>query len=224
MPSRWSLRKDNDSMSSMPRSGPAPLTRQAVGIDKLLAVYDEYPQTIQLLENTQVALERAEIDAQAAEDRKHQAEEELKTEKQGRENDRQAAEKAKTAALKKAEEDVRTAKRDTEKKVRDELNPKIVELEKKLKAMTTDRDNNKKELGTLRTQMNGWINGMERLHKERIAGDEKERKAAEERKVLAEKLKVLDEEILAGLRKAQEKPKDEEVTPASKAESVGEKK
>ncbi|WVQ98404.1 hypothetical protein IAU59_005527 [Kwoniella sp. CBS 9459] len=217
MPSRWSLRKDSDSSSSMPRSGPAPLTRQTVGIDKLLAVYDEYPQTIQILENTQAALERADIDAQAAEDRKVHAEEELKTEKQGRENDQKAAEKAKAAALKKAEEDVRTAKRDTEKKVRDELNPKIAELEKKLKAMTMDRDNHKKELGGLRTQMTGWVSGMEKLHKERVAGEERERKATEERKVLADKLKVLDEEILAGLRKAQEKPKEEEEAAAVEA-------
>ncbi|WVF72546.1 hypothetical protein IAT40_007363 [Kwoniella sp. CBS 6097] len=218
MPSRWSLRKDSDSLSSIPRNGPAPLTRQSVGIDKLLAVYDEYPQTIHVLENTQAALERAEIDAQAAEDRKVHAEEELKTEKKGRENDQQAAEKAKTAALKKAEEDVRNAKRDTEKKVRDELNPKIAELERKLKAMTTDRDSQKKELGGLRTQMTGWVNGMEKLHKERIAGEERERKATEDRKVLADKLKVLDEEILTGLRKAQEKPKEAE------AEAVVEKK
>ena len=168
---------------------------KAIDLKKLLEVYDDYPVVLHSLERTHDALERAEDDARVAEERKDHADEELRVEKEEREKDRKQAEKDKKDAIKR-----------TDEKVRAELDPKIKELQEKLKAMTTDRDTQKKELGELRGKMNGWISGMDKLHKERIAGEEREVKAAEERKKLAEKLKELDEEILDGLRSAHDKP------------------
>jgi chromosome segregation ATPase len=147
------------------------------------------------LERTHDALDRAEEDARVAEERKEQADEELRIEKEERDRDRKQAEKDQKSAIKR-----------TDEKVRAELDPKIKELEEKLRAMTTDRDTQKRELGDLRGKMNGWISGMDRLHKERIAGEEREVKAAEERRKLADKLKALDDEILEGLRNAHDKP------------------
>ncbi|WVR04914.1 hypothetical protein IAU60_001926 [Kwoniella sp. DSM 27419] len=118
------------------------------------------------------------------------------------EKDRVAADKATEVALKKSQSEVKEMQRSTEKSVRAELDPKIADLEKRLKTMTTDRDTQKRDLDTLKRQMNGWITSMEKLHKERATGEERERKAAEERQAVADKLKVLDEEILAGLRLA----------------------
>jgi len=147
------------------------------------------------LERTHDALERAEDDARIAEERKEQADQDLRLEKEEREEEKKQAEKDQKDAIKR-----------TDTKVRAELDPKIKALEEKLRAMTTDRDTQKKELGELRGKMNGWISGMDKLHKERIAGEEREVKAAEERQKLADKLKELDEEILEGLRHAHDKP------------------
>lgn len=167
---------------------------KAIDLKKLLEVYDDYPVVLHSLERTTIALQHAEDDIRVAEERKEHADEDLKLEKEEREKERKQAEKDQKDAIK-----------STDNKVRAELNPKIKALEEKLKAMTTDRDTQKKELGDLRGQMGGWITSMDKLHKERIAGEVKEVKAAEERQKLADKLKTLDDEILVGLKKASEK-------------------
>jgi chromosome segregation ATPase len=199
MPRSWSIASRNK-VTEPARPSQTTDTRfrssdKAIDLKKLLEVYDDYPVVLNSLERTHDALERAEDDARVAEERKEHADEELRVEKEEREKDRKQAEKDKKDAIKR-----------TDEKVRAELDPKIKELQEKLKAMTTDRDTQKKELGELRGKMNGWISGMDKLHKERIAGEEREVKAAEERKKLAGKLKELDEEILDGLRSAHDKP------------------
>ena len=170
---------------------------------KLLEVYDDYPVVLHSLERTTAALERAEEDARIADEQREHTEQDLKYEKEEREKDRKQAEKDQKDAVKRRDE-----------KVRAELDPKIKDLEEKLKAMTTDRDTQKKDLGDLRTQMGGWINSMDKLHKERVAGEEKEAKAAEERAKLATKLKTLDDEILQGLKAASEKVEQARPTPS----------
>lgn len=208
MPRTWSL-SNSSTKDAQKRFAPAPLTRNPVGIDRLLATYDEYPHVVSKLENAQMALERADIDSQAAEDRKLQAEAELQAEKDAREQDRRVADHATEEALKKARKEKTEAEKAMEKRVRGELDPKIEDLTKKLKTMTTDRDDLKKELNSLRSQMTGWVNTMERLSKERIDREDKEAKAAEERKRLATTLRELDEEILNGLKLANKKPEPE---------------
>lgn len=210
MPRSWSIASKNK-VTEPHRPSTNADTRfrssdKAIDLKKLLQVYDDYPVVLNNLERTHDALERAEEDARVAEERKEQADQDLRIEKEEREEDRKQAEKDQKDAIKR-----------TDKKVRAELDPKIKELEEKLMAMTTDRDTQKKELGDLRTKMNGWISGMDRLHKERIAGEEREVKAAEERKKLADKLKELDDEILEGLRSAHDKPS---TAPASRATST----
>lgn len=200
MPRSWSIASRNKVTEPARPSASTDSTRfrssdKAIDLKKLLEVYDDYPVVLNSLERTHVALDRAEEDARVAEERKEQADEDLRVEKEERERDR-----------KKAEKDQKDAIKRTDDKVRAELNPKIKDLEEKLKAMTLDRDTQKKELSGLRGKMNGWISGMDKLHKERIAGEEREVKAAEERQRLADKLKALDEEILEGLRSATDKP------------------
>jgi chromosome segregation ATPase len=200
MPRSWSIASKNKVTEPARPSGSNDATRfrssdRAIDLKKLLEVYDDYPVVLNSLERTHDALDRAEEDARVAEERKEQADEELRVEKEERERERKKAEKDQKEAIKR-----------TDDKVRAELNPKIKDLEEKLKAMTLDRDTQKKDLGELRGKMHGWISGMDRLHKERIAGEEREVKAAEERKKLADKLKALDDEILEGLRNATDKP------------------
>lgn len=199
MPRSWSIASRNQVTEPHRPSPASQSTRfrssdKSIDLKKLLEVYDDYPVVLHSLERTSDALQRAEEDARVAEDKKEQTEEDLKHEKEEREKDRKQAEKDQKDAVKKMED-----------KVRAELNPKIKDLEDKLKKMTTDRDTQKRELGELRNQMSGWISSMDKLHKERQAGEEKEAKAAEERKKLAEKLKTLDNDILQGLKKAAEK-------------------
>jgi hypothetical protein len=200
MPRSWSIASRNK-VTEPARASASSDTRfrssdKAIDLKKLIEVYDDYPIVLNSLERTHDALDRAEDDARVAEERKDQADEELRLEKEEREKER-----------KKAEKDQKDAIKRTDEKVRAELNPKIKDLEDKLKAMTLDRDTQKKDLGELRTKMNGWISGMDKLHKERIAGEEREVKAAEERQKLADKLRALDDEILEGLRSATDKPK-----------------
>jgi chromosome segregation ATPase len=210
MPRSWSIASKNK-VTEPHRPSTTTDTRfrssdKAIDLKKLLAVYDDYPVVISNLERAHDALDRAEDDARVAEERKEQADQDLKVEKEEREAERKQAEKDKKDAIKR-----------TDTKVRAELDPKIKELEEKLRAMTTDRDTHKKELEGLRGKMNGWISGMDRLHKERIAGEEREVKAAEERKKLADKLSELDEEILEGLRNAHDRTK---TAPSSRAPST----
>lgn len=199
MPRSWSIASRNQVTQPHrpPTSGDTTRFRssdKAIDLKKLLEVYDDYPVVLHSLERTSAALARAEDDARVADEHKEQTDADLKYEKEEREKDRKQAERDQKDAVKKRDE-----------KVRAELNPKIKELEEKLKAMTTDRDTQRKDLGDLRRQMGGWITSMDKLHKERVAGEEKEVKAAEERAKLATKLKTLDDEILQGLKAASEK-------------------
>jgi chromosome segregation ATPase len=210
MPRSWSIASKNK-VTEPHRPSTNADTRfrssdKAIDLKKLLTVYDDYPIVLNNLERTHDALDKAEDDARIAEERKEQADEDLRIEKEEREQERKQAEKDKKDAIKR-----------TDTKVRAELDPKIKDLEEKLRAMTTERDTHKRELGDLRGKMNGWISGMDKLHKERIAGEEREVKAAEDRKKLADKLSELDNEILEGLRNAHDKPS---TAPASRATST----
>lgn len=129
--------------------------------------------------------ERAEV----AEDDKARLEGELREEKAGRKADGITAGK-----------DLKTAEAEREKKIRGVLEPKVKDLEEKLKRVETERDGLKKEVNEKTQGMNKWILAMEKLHKEREAADTKERTAAEERKKLDTKLKELDGEILTGMK------------------------
>lgn len=198
MPKTWSLgtasqRKAADQL-------PGARTRDPVDIGKLLAVYDDYPLVVRSLQVTTDKLDRAEETARSATDRQDVLEQELAEEKKGREADRQTAEKERDLAAKTARAEKESAIRSTEKKVRDELNPRIADLERQLKEMTDSRDAMRRDLDNWKEKLSGWTSRMEGMHKEREAALARDREAHEKRIALAEKLSSLDEEILASLR------------------------
>ncbi|WWD19981.1 hypothetical protein CI109_104454 [Kwoniella shandongensis] len=170
-----------------------------IGIAKLLEVYDDYPHVLDSLE---ITTERLEL----AEERKHEAEvdraealAELKSEKEGRAADAETAKKEK-----------RQAELDVDKKVRGELDPKIKDLQRRLKLVEEERDKTKKELLARTSKMSGWISGMEKLQKERELAEQREVKAAEDKKKVDVKLKEMDVDILDGLRELSKLPVEEE--------------
>ncbi|WVW79175.1 hypothetical protein I302_101141 [Kwoniella bestiolae CBS 10118] len=180
----------------------APLTRQPIDLQRLLAVYDDYPNVLRDLESTSLRLEEAEESARVAYSKRDDAEKDLLDERKGRkaDNDRAASEKEKTA--REAKKDKADAEKAREEKVRNELNPKIKDLETRLKSVTDERNRLDRELTEKKKQMELWITNLEKLSIERKSGYEKERKAVEERWASEEKTRKLDEDILTGLKKA----------------------
>lgn len=198
MPKTWSLatasqRKAADQL-------PGSRTRDPVDIGKLLAVYDDYPLVVRTLQVTTDKLDHAEEVARSATDRQEVLEQELAEEKKGRDADRQTAEKERDLATKTARAEKESAIRSTEKKVRDELNPRIADLERQLKEMTASRDAMRMDLDNWKEKLSSWTSRMEGMHKEREAALARDKEAHEKRIALAEKLSSLDEEILASLR------------------------
>lgn len=204
MPRTWSLggssaRKGADVM-------PAPLARDPMDIGKLLEVYDDYPLVVRTLQATTNKLDEAEVTASKALARQEVLERELAAEKQGRERDRQTADQDRELASKTAKAEKESAIKSTDKRVRDELNPRIADLERQLKEMTTSRDGLRRDLDNWKERLGGWATRMESMHKEREAALVRDREAHEKRMALAEKLGSLDEEILASLKLDTERP------------------
>ncbi|WWC73349.1 uncharacterized protein I206_107316 [Kwoniella pini CBS 10737] len=180
----------------------APLTRQPVDLKKLLAVYDDYPNVTNALDATLLRLEEAEEATRIAYEKRDDAEKDLADERQGRKADNDSAASAKDEALKLAKREKDEAEKAREEKIRNELNPKITDLETKLKNVTEHRDKLEKELSEKRTQMENWIKSLEQLSLERKSGYDKERKAIEDRWEAEAKTQKLDEEIVEGLKNA----------------------
>ncbi|WWC64290.1 uncharacterized protein I303_106900 [Kwoniella dejecticola CBS 10117] len=180
----------------------APLTRQPIDLKKLLAVYDDYPNVTSALDATSLRLEEAEEATRIAYEKRDDAEKDLADERKGRKADNDRAASAKEDALKLAKKEKAEAERVREERIRNELNPKITDLETKLKTTTEHRDRLDKELKEKKTQMENWITALEKLSLERKSGYEKERKAIEDRWEAEAKTQKLDEDIVEGLKKA----------------------
>ncbi|WWC97807.1 hypothetical protein V866_004694 [Kwoniella sp. B9012] len=180
----------------------APLTRQPIDLQRLLAVYDDYPNVTRELDDTTNRLEEAEEAARVAYTKRDDAEKDLQDERKGRKADNERAASEKEKAAREAKKEKADAEKAREEKVRNELNPKIKDLETKLKNVTEDKNRLDKELREKKTQMENWITSLEKLSIERKSGYEKERKAVEERWASEEKTRRLDEDILEGLKKA----------------------
>lgn len=185
---------------------PASRTRDPMDIGKLLEIYDDYPLVVRSLQATTDKLDRAEEVARKADARREQVEGELETEKKGRAADKKTAEQERDLALKTAKAEKEAAIKATDKKVREELDPRIAELEKKLKEMTTSRDTLQGQLTAWEKKLSGYATQMEKMHKEREAALKQDREAHEKRMTLADKLRTLDEEILESLKLEGKKP------------------
>ncbi|ORY21161.1 hypothetical protein BCR39DRAFT_562747 [Naematelia encephala] len=196
--------------------------QQHIGLSRLLEVYDEYPNVVAELESTISQLHLAEESQRNANLKRFEVEEELVKEKEGRAKDAENAEKAKVAALALFKEEKEKAEQAMDKKVRGELDPKIKALEEKLKTTETEREKWKSESEVRRKKMEGWIESMEKLNKERNDADAREIKAAEERKVVDVKLRELDKTILDGLKEAT-KPTEETIATKSTATTTAAK-
>ncbi|KAK4689578.1 hypothetical protein P7C73_g535, partial [Tremellales sp. Uapishka_1] len=164
-----------------------------IGIDHLLTAYDDYPNVVQDLATTASKL-------QVAEERSAELEANLKKEKEEREADAQTAVNERVLAAKAAEEEKTNAETSVEKRVREELEPQIVELERKLKEVSAARDGLDKELSNRRREMTGWIAKMERSSKERSEIEIRQKKADEDKLKVDQTLRDLDQEILQALR------------------------
>ncbi|WRT68798.1 uncharacterized protein IL334_005778 [Kwoniella shivajii] len=184
----------------------APLTRQPIDLKRLLAVYDDYPNVTNALDIANDRVVQAEEAARIAVENRDVAQQELEDERKGRKAEVEKAKLDKEQAAKQAKKEKDDAEKAREDKVRKELNPKIADLEVKLKTMTEQRDKLDKELKEKRAQMEGWIGSLEKLSLERKTGYEKEKKAMEERWEAEAKTQTLDEEILEGLRNASKVP------------------
>jgi chromosome segregation ATPase len=166
-----------------------------VPLDKLLQVYDDYPLLVKDYENLSERFRLAEEETDRVNRHREELQAELDQERAGREEDKIRAREAKEQA-----------ERDTNRKVRDELDPKIAELERRLKEMTKERDEYRDELKARTTKMDGWVGQLARLHGESAQQAEREAKAAEERQKVLERSRKLNLEILEGLREISVSP------------------
>ncbi len=119
----------------LPINCPVLVAADPVDIGKLLSVYDDYPLVVRTLQVTTDKLDHAEEVARSATNRQEALEQELAEEKEGPDGPSDGRERARSRF-----QDCRARKdsaiRSTEKKVRDELNPRIADLERQLKEMT----------------------------------------------------------------------------------------
>lgn len=171
------------------------LRQSHVPLKELLEVYDDYPLLVKDYENQGERLRLAEQAADDAHIKQEEVQSLLDREKEGREEDGRIAKEVKAKA-----------ERDVEARIRGELQPKIDELERKLREMTQDRDEIKDELKYRTNKLEMWTSDLARLHGETNSQTEREMKAAEERRLVLEKSKKLHMEILSGLRDISERP------------------
>lgn len=167
-----------------------------VPLDALLKAYDDYPNLVKDLENTTEQLHITSEEAATAHQRIAQLEQLLQAEKDGRAQDKLDAEERK-----------RLAEKETDKRVRAELDPKIADLEKRLKETTAQRDEARTEVKERKEEGERWVSALEKMHAESVAQSEREDKVAEERRATASKGRELQLEILDGLRGASRVPK-----------------
>jgi chromosome segregation ATPase len=205
-------------------SAPGGPTREPIGVEKLVELYDDYPRVLRSLEATLDRAEKAEADVRTTEDERDNLHDELERERAARKSDNRKAIHEAEAATKWATEEKLAADKAREDKIRGELQPRIDELSAKLKETTADRDLLRKDLDTMRVQLHSWIEGMERLRKDRQEAEDREKKAAEDRAALMQKTKGFDEQILEGLRLAVKPPHREESTATATARTVDEAK
>jgi chromosome segregation ATPase len=205
-------------------SAPGGPTREPIGVEKLVELYDDYPRVLRSLEATLDRAEKAEADVRTTEDERDNLHDELERERAARKSDNRKAIHEAEAATKRATEEKLAAEKAREDKIRGELQPRIDELSAKLKETTADRDLLRKDLDTMRVQLHSWIEGMERLRKDRQEAEDREKKAAEDRAALMQKTKGFDEQILEGLRLAVKPPHREESTATATARTVDEAK
>lgn len=175
------------------------LPKEAIGINRLLETYDEFAHLTQVVASQEAELASERNRAEEAEDAKAALEIELRDEREGRKSDGV-----------KAGKDLKAAEVEREKKIRGDLEPKIKDLQERLKKVELERDGLKKEVQEKVVGMNKWIAAMEKLNKSRAEAENRERVAAEERKKLDEKLKELDGEILTGMKGWAKKEGDED--------------
>lgn len=178
-----------------------------IGVQKLLETYDDYHHLVAVLEATEADLRVSEERAALAERERAQLVEDLQDEQEGRKADKAAAGErldAEVAGRKddgvKAKEALTAAEEAREKKVRDELEPKIADLEKRLAEEKAARAKVQAELDERRDGMQAWIDKMDTIHRSRRAAVDKEAAAAAERKKADEGLNELHEGILSGMR------------------------
>lgn len=171
-----------------------------VPLDALLKAYDDYPGLVKDLENTTEQLHITSDEAAAAHQRIAQLEKLLQAEKDGRAQDKLDAEERK-----------RLAEKETDRRVRAELDPKIADLEKRLKETTAQRDEARTEIKERKEEGERWVSALEKMHAESVAQSEREDKVAEERRAMASKGRELQLEILDGLRGASRVAKKEAV-------------
>jgi chromosome segregation ATPase len=162
-----------------------------IGIARLLEAYDDYPRVVADLDNAVHKLEIAEEQAHLADTQRDEMEQELMTERDGRKADGI-----------KAKEDLAAAEVAREKKIRGDLEPKIKDLETKLKTVTAEKNKLDQELKERRAEMSKWIAMMEKIQKDRKGIEEREAKALEDRKKVDKDLKDLDVLLLDGLKEA----------------------
>ena len=186
-----------------------------MGLAHLLEVYDQHPGLVSSLEATKASLAEAEEAVVVAEQERDRAHHALREEEEARKRDAEQARRDKDAAV-----------RDKEKAVRGELEPKIASLTTQLKEMTTDRDTWKSDLTEYRQRAGRWADEVEKLGKERRDVEEAERKAAEGRKTIAERLEGLEKGVLEGLRDVADgkKAPTEKRDQGEKRDNVGGKK
>ena len=162
-----------------------------VPLDALLKVYDDYPSLVKDLETATEQLRLADEDLENAQRTASETQHLLDTEKEGREADGKAGKEA-----------LRLAEIAREKKIRDDLEPKIAELERKLKQTTGERDEARVEIRERKEEAEGWVGALEKLHKDSEDQIEREERAVEERKKVVERSREVNLEILEGLRNA----------------------
>jgi hypothetical protein len=167
-----------------------------VPLDALLKAYDDYPNLVKDLENTTEQLHITSDEAASAHQRIAQLEQLLQAEKDGRAHDKLEAEETK-----------RLAEKEVDRRVRAELDPKIADLEKRLKETTTQRDEARTEVKERKEEGERWVSALEKMHAESVAQSEREDKVAEERRATAAKGRELQLEILDGLRGVSRVPK-----------------
>ena len=186
-----------------------------MGLAHLLEVYDQHPGLVATLDATKASLAEAEEAVVVAERDRDQALHSYSAEQEARKRDAEQARKDKASAL-----------QERESKIRGELQPQIDTLTAQLREMTADRDTLRTELSDYRTRAGKWADEVERLGKERRDVEEAERKAAEGRKTIAERLEGLEKGVLEGLRDVAEGKKvpTEKKDQGEKRDNVGGKK
>jgi uncharacterized protein (DUF3084 family) len=186
-----------------------------MGLAHLLEVYDQHPGLVANLDATRASLAEAEEAVVVAEQDRDRALSALRQEEEARKRDSEQARKDKDSALK-----------ERESNIRGELQPRIDTLTAQLKEMTLDRDTLRAELGDYRKRAGKWADEVERLGKERRDVEEAERKAAEGRRTIAERLEGLEKGVLEGLRDVAEgrNAPTEKKDQGEKRDNVGGKK